>query len=287
MVIIYTALDKLKDEAYNGKANANYLQLVLKGVVEEFRVGGSCMSHIHLPDGVVPAIWWAVGYLISLIVVFAVLKRVDAEKVRGRIPEMAMMAAVMLITMSVPLGFIPFHMNFAALAGMLVGPGLGFVVVFVVNFILALLGHGGITVVGLNTLSIGVEALAGGTAFRLLKGKFGSVPSAIISTAVALLLSTALMILFLSSIGVVNIQSGEGILHGENHAEDGTGGQEEGLHREDTAYRFGGIALAGWAAVLAVLFLGIILESVVTALVIRFFMKVRPDIVNHASDKDR
>jgi len=246
------------------------------------------MSHVHLPDGVVPAIWWAAGYLISLIVVFAVLKRLNMEKVRGKIPEMAMMAAVMLITMSVPLGFIPFHMNFAALAGMLMGPGLGFVVVFVVNFILALLGHGGITVMGLNTLIIGVEALVGGAAFRLLRGKFGSVPSAIISTAVALLLSTTLMILFLSSIGVVDIQSGGGILHGGYHAEDGVDGHEaEKPHRHDTEYIFGGVALAGWAAVMAVLFLGIILESVVTALVVSFFMKVRPDIINPVPDKDR
>ncbi len=245
------------------------------------------MSHIHLPDGVVPTIWWAAGYVISLIVVFAVLKRVNADKVRGKIPEIAMMAAVMLITMSVPLGFIPFHMNFAALAGMLVGPGLGFVVVFVVNFILALLGHGGITVVGLNTLSIGVEALVGGIGFRLIKVKFGSIPSTIISVTVALLLSTTLMVIFLNFIGVVNMQSGEGILHIESHEEDGAGGHGEGLHHGDTVYSFGGIALAGWAAVLVVLFLGIILESAITALVMRFFMKVRPDMVEPTPHKDR
>lgn len=245
------------------------------------------MSHIHLPDGVIPTIWWIAGYVISLIVVFVVLKRVDAEKVRGKIPEIAMMAAVMLITMSVPLGFIPFHMNFAALAGMLVGPGLGFVVVFVVNFILALLGHGGITVVGLNTLSIGVEALIGGIGFKVLRRKFGVVFSTIIPVAVALLLSTMLMVIFLDSIGIVNIQSGEGILHVKGHVEEGTNRHEKVSSHEDTVYSFGGIALAGWAAVLAVLFLGIVLESAVTSLVIRFFMKVRPDLVQPMTDKDR
>jgi len=256
-------------------------------MAEVFQAGGSCMSHVHLPDGIIPTVWWVAGYLISLVVVFVTLKRVKAEKVRDRIPRMAMMAAVMLITMSVPLGFVPFHMNFAALAGMLIGPGLGFVVVFVVNFILALLGHGGITVVGLNTLNVGVEALIGGTAFRLLKGKFGSVPSSVISTAIALLLSTALMVLFLSTVGVVDLRSGEGILHAEEHVEDGADRQAEGLHGDDTAYRFGGIALAGWVAVLIVLFLGIISESAVTALVVRFFTKVRPDMINPEPDEDR
>lgn len=245
------------------------------------------MSHVHLPDGVVPAVWWVAGYLISLAVVLATLKRVDAERVRAKIPEMAMMAAVMLITMSVPLGFIPFHMNFAALVGMLVGPGLGFVVAFVVNFILALLGHGGITVVGLNTLGVGLEALVGGIGFRLLKGRLGSTASAVISVVAALLLSTALMVLLLSSIGVVDIRSGEGILHEDGHAGDADGGHEEGLHREDTTYDFGGIALAGWAAVLAVLLLGIVSESAVTALIIRFFMKVRPDMINPSPDEGR
>lgn len=246
------------------------------------------MSHIHLPDGVIPTFWWVLGYIVSLVLVIILLKRVNAQTVRNRIPEMAMMAAVMLITMSVPLGFIPFHMNFAALAGILLGPGSGFVVVFVVNFILALLGHGGITVVGLNTLIIGLEALVGGTAFNLLKARLGSIPSSVVSTAMALLLSTALMILFLSLIGVVNIQSGEGVLHREHLHEGGADELEVGeSHQDDTEYVFGKVALAGWSAVLAVLLVGIVLECLVTALIVNFFMKVRPDIINPMSGDER
>ncbi|MBM7583105.1 cobalt/nickel transport system permease protein [Caldicoprobacter guelmensis] len=251
------------------------------------------MSHIHLPDGVIPTFWWVLGYIVSLVLAFILLKRVNAQAVRNRIPEMAMMAAVMLITMSVPLGFIPFHMNFAALAGILLGPGPGFVVVFVANFILALLGHGGITAVGLNTLIIGLEALVGGTAFNLLKARLGSIPSSVVSTAMALLLSTALMILFLSLIGVVNIQSGEGILHGEHLHEGGAheGGADqlelEESHQDDREYGFGKVTLAGWSAVLAVLLIGIVLECLVTALIVNFFMKVRPDIINPTSGEKR
>ena len=144
------------------------------------------MSHIHISDGIVPPVWWLSGYLFCLAAVLIILKSYDLEKVRYKIPKIAMMAAVMLITMSVPLGFIPFHMNFAALAGIILGPAISFVSIFVVNFVLALLGHGGITVVGINTVFIGAEAVLGGVLFRLLKSKFGTTISAAISTAAAL-----------------------------------------------------------------------------------------------------
>ena len=59
-------------------------------------------------------------------------------------------------------------MNFAA-PGMMHGPALSFVSVFVVNLILALLGHGSITAVGINTLTIGIEAALGEPCLNILK----------------------------------------------------------------------------------------------------------------------
>jgi cobalt/nickel transport system permease protein len=212
-------------------------------------------------------------------VVFLIIKKADLEKIRPKVPAIAMMAAVMLVTMSVPLGFLPFHLNFAALAGMILGPGLGFVSVFVVNLILALLGHGGITVVGINTLVIGIESILGGILFKYLKRRFGGTVSAAISAATALLLSTVLIILFLSSIGVVDIWSGEGLLH--LHEEDGD------HHSGDSVFRIGHVILTGWGAVLAVMLTGILLETVISALIVRFFMKVRSDLVQGVSGENR
>ena len=65
-------------------------------------------------------------------------------------------------------------MNFAALAGMMLGPALSFVSVFVVNLILALLGHGGITAVGINTLTIGIEAALGEPCLNILKANLAA-----------------------------------------------------------------------------------------------------------------
>jgi cobalt/nickel transport system permease protein len=237
------------------------------------------MSHIHISDGIIPPVWWIPGYVICLAIVFSILRKTDLERIRQRVPTVAMMAAVMLVTMSVPLGFLPFHMNFAALAGMMLGPALSFVSVFVVNLILALLGHGGITAVGINTLTIGIEAALGGALFKYLKSKFGGTASAAISTLSALLLSTVLIILFLSSIGVVDIWSGEGLLHThEEHEDHGSG---------DVVYRLGFVILTGWGAVLAVILAGILLETVISVLIIRFFMKVRSDIVQPVSEENR
>jgi len=209
--------------------------------------------------------------------VLIILKSYDLEKVRYKIPKIAMMAAVMLITMSVPLGFIPFHMNFAALAGIILGPAISFVSIFVVNFVLALLGHGGITVVGINTVFIGAEAVLGGVLFRLLKSKFGTTISAAISTAAALLLSTILVLLFLNSIGVVDIWSGEGLLH----AHDGEGNH----HHGHSSFHIGSIVLTGWGAVLTVVLAGIVLETVITILIIRFFQKMQSDLVQPLSGR--
>ena len=66
------------------------------------------MSHIHISDGIIPPVWWIPGYVICLAIVFSILRKTDLERIRQRVPTVAMMAAVMLVTMSVPLGFLPF-----------------------------------------------------------------------------------------------------------------------------------------------------------------------------------
>ncbi len=258
------------------------------------------MSHIHIPDGIVPIIWCIVGYCFSLGIVFFTLRRLNVEAIGRKIPLVGMMAAIMLLTMSVPLGFIPFHMNFTALAGILVGPGLGFAAAFVVNLVLALLGHGGITVAGINALIIGSEAVVSSFIFSTLKSKLGSTVSAAISTVTALVLSTTLMVMFLGAIGVVDIRSGEGLLHDTHEHEKHQTDLHEDVHtdsEEDLAPNnhqeglvsglVGYMALKGWSAVLVVIILGICLEALVTVLIIRFLLKIRPDLVEPMLNKSR
>ena len=72
----------------------------------------------------------------------------------------------MLVGMSTEFVPIAYHINLTVLAGIIVGPAMGFLAAFIVDLILALFGHGGITVVGLNTLIVGAECALGSLIFR-------------------------------------------------------------------------------------------------------------------------
>ena len=118
------------------------------------------------------------------------------------------MAALMLVGMTVEIVPIAYHLNLAVMAGIVLGPVLGFLAAFIVNLMLAFFGHGGITVVGLNTLVVAMEAVLGFYLFRAaVSGLARWVPSlrwaAAGATVVALALSTTAMIgiVALSSLG--------------------------------------------------------------------------------------
>lgn len=153
------------------------------------------MSHIHVPDGIIPVALWVGGYVLTLIILMLSVKSLKGEEVRRKIPLVGIVAAIMLIGMSVPLGIIPVHISLAVLSGILIGPKLGFIAVFVVNLMLALFGHGGITLVGLNTLIVGSEVLIGYYVFLYLSRKFKQLTSIIAATALALVTSLTMMAL--------------------------------------------------------------------------------------------
>lgn len=161
------------------------------------------MSHIHIPDGVLPVSWWLIGFLVTAIFLFLAIKNIEKSDVQQKIPYLGVVAALMLITMSIPLGFLPFHINLTVLMGILVGPALGFIAVFIVNLFLSFMGHGGITSVGINTLILGLEVSLGAVLFQLVKRRLNTVFSAGTVTLITLLISTLCMV------GVVGLsQSG-------------------------------------------------------------------------------
>src|SRR5512136_2187339 len=137
------------------------------------------MSHIHIPDGVLPLWLVAAGWAITLALLFLIARRLSGPDMSRKLPQLGVVAALMLVGMSTEFVPIAYHVNLSVLAGIIVGPTMGFVVAFIVDLILALFGHGGITVVGLNTLIIGAECALGYTIFRglyrVLKTRINSV----------------------------------------------------------------------------------------------------------------
>jgi len=234
-----------------------------------------------------------IGALSVVVGMFLVLRRVEGDEVRRKIPMIGIVAAIMLLGMSVPLGIVPVHLSLAVLSGILLGPGLGFVAVFVVNLLLALVAHGGITLVGLNTLIVGAEVFVGFHLFKAFSKKFSQVPSTVLATSLALLVSMTLMVSMVGfSVGFDEAiphfdEHGheEELLEGhieENHEDEEHEGEEYEEHHDENAieeaeYLF----LTGWAALIMILAVGNLLESFGTAYIIRFFTKIRPDLIHH------
>ena len=242
------------------------------------------MSHIHIPDGVLPVIWCIIGYALTGMLLFFSIRRLEKGDLKKKVPYLGVVCALMLVTMSVPLGFLPFHINLTVLTGIIAGPALGFTAVFIVNLFLSFLGHGGITVVGVNTLILGIEVILGSQLFRLGRKYFRVVPAVALATLLALLMSTALMV---GIVGVTQI----GWSYAMPHQHDGAhttahdthvASHDEHASNEPFAELLSEISffkLSGMIAVGLILLLGIGLEMLVTVFMVKFFNKVRPDLI--------
>jgi cobalt/nickel transport system permease protein len=252
------------------------------------------MSHIHIPDGVLP--WWlvAAGWVLTLALLFLSARRLSGPEAQRKMPLLGVMAAVMLVGMSTEFVPIAYHVNLTVLTGIIVGPATGFVVAFIVNLILALFGHGGITVVGLNTLIIGTECALGYFIFRglvrLLRTQKSVAVPAGASVIITLFISTMLLIgiVALSNVdpgkardtGSLDVTTfsfknpfGEGVL--SNRVLNPEQGALGNFYIRDSGVNLGRFA----AAVLLLGSIGWILEAMITAIIVQFIYRVRRELV--------
>jgi|SRR5690554_1058046 len=215
------------------------------------------MSHLHLPDGILPWWLWVGGLVITLGLVLFTLSRLRGE--RSKLPVVAVMAAVSLVAMNIPLG-LPVHTNLAALAGIILGPLFGFLAIFVVNLFNALVSHGGLTMLGINTLLVGSEALVAGLVFIALGGARRLLASSAVSVLAALLISTLLVVAVAGMAGA----SLEALVDSHGH---------DGDHRGD--FHNHGFLEAFAAIIAPLLAVWIPVELVLTLLVVSYVNKVK------------
>jgi cobalt/nickel transport system permease protein len=235
------------------------------------------MSHIHFPDGVLPAWLWVSGFVLAILVWAVLLRFIRKEELPRRLPLLGMMAAAMVLGASVEIVPIAYHVNLTVISGILLGPPLIFLATFVVNVILALFGHGGITVIGLNTLTLSLEGILGFAFFRLFRRIFSKLNMAtFLATFFALCFST------LAMIGVVSL--------GTPHYEDLIHQEEGGIidfklfkGKEDHPEREKGEKEVNLRRFMAVVLplgcVGWILEGIITALMIKYISRLRPDLL--------
>jgi len=155
------------------------------------------VSHIHIPDGVLPLWLWLSGWVLALVLVAIAGRVAERAEVRRKVPLLAVIAGLMLVAMSSEVIPIAYHINLTVVAGVLLGPALSIIAAFIVEVVLAMLGHGGVTVLGLNTLMISAEMIAGWALFSAMVRMLGRDRvrwAAAISTVVTLALTTTLLV---------------------------------------------------------------------------------------------
>jgi cobalt/nickel transport system permease protein len=241
------------------------------------------MSHLHIPDGILPVWLWVLGYLIVGLYLLFALNYLKKNNLNKKIILVGMCSAFMIIAMSIEIAPIAYHVNLSALTGIILGPILAPIAVLVTNLFLSLMGHGGITVIGLNTLVVSVEAVIAFYLFRFIKDKLNKpvVISAFIATFLALVVSASL------SIGIIYAGTGNFALHGETVQEKSSSiikfeGYEKPEKQETCdivtnphfnikkfillIFAFG---LIGWSV-----------ESFLTSFIVSYINKVKPDVLN-------
>jgi len=119
------------------------------------------MSHLHIPDGVLPLWLWIGGFGVFAVILALAIWRLKGDDAIKKLPFLGAVAALMAIGMSFPVVPLMYHINLSVLAGVMLGPALGVLAVFLSNMILAFFAHGGITVIGLNSLILAFEAVGG------------------------------------------------------------------------------------------------------------------------------
>ncbi len=219
------------------------------------------MTHLHIADGVLPVFLWATGLLLMAGLVAIVCYRHRHDRA-DRLTLLGSLAALMLAAMAVPLGPMG-HLSFAPVVGILLGPGLGFLAAVVVNAILALLGHGGITVLGLNALVLGAATMAAQPLYRLARARLVPGTAAAVASVVAGVASVLALWVVLALAGNAPL---EHVAHVE-HA--GAAGHGDGV---SATSRFLAFASPFWV-------LGLAVEAIVSASVIGFLARVRPELL--------
>ena len=126
------------------------------------------MSHIHLPDGALPGSIVLYGLLIACALLVVATRQIRRHNLAEYMPRMAFISALLLVVMSIPLGVLPVHANLSVLAGVMLGPWLAIFSAFIVNLFLAFIGHGTTAMVGVNTVVLAAEMIAGYLLVRLL-----------------------------------------------------------------------------------------------------------------------
>ena len=253
------------------------------------------MTHVMVPDGVLP--WWlsTAGWLVALALLGVALWRLRDAPVGRMVPLVGVMTALMVIIMSLELVPIGYELHLTALTGMIIGPWYGAIAALLFNLLRALLGDGAFTNIGLNTSITWTEIALGAAGWALLRPlarRFSPALAAGTASFISLLLATVLFVglIGLSTVnprqlvetGAFDVRSGsfgdspwgDGLLNfrvTEAHSDQ----QAEAHPASSTPAGFTTFALA----ILVLGLIGSLIEATLTGAIVAFIAKVRPYVL--------
>ncbi|MEM7007534.1 MAG: energy-coupling factor ABC transporter permease [Thermodesulfobacteriota bacterium] len=233
------------------------------------------MSHLHVPDGVLPGWLVLAGWVLTAIFLAISIYRTRNTDIKRKIPLIGIISALMIVCMTLPIIPIAYHLNLSVIAGIILGPAVAFISIFIVDIIIAMFGHGGITVVGVNTMVVGTEAFIGYYLFQFLialMGKNSIVWSSGLAAVIALIISTSVLVavVYLSQINpefVIGVE--------DEHTAEVI--PEEHIPKE----LIEGVNIKSFAKTIIVLLaVGWLIEGIITGFVIKYVSRVRPDLIS-------
>jgi cobalt/nickel transport system permease protein len=177
------------------------------------------MAHIHLEDGSFTLfwviVWWAAALAVIGIALFLLRRHGKTDNRRITIAAFCTAAAFVLFQVEIPVAG-GVHISLTPLIGILTGPTIGLLIVFIINILSAAVGHGGWGMIGANTLVNFSEVIV---AYAIWRGMKSVLPNlfarAGIATFCGLLIGNIIMMGIILTSGIQGVnQSTEQILAG-------------------------------------------------------------------------
>lgn len=237
---------------------------------------------MHISDGVLPTGVLVVGWVLTLIlmVVSIAWAKRESGDLSEKIPQIAVVTAAVFVAclFKIPVPPTSLHLMLAGLAGVLLGP-IAFVCIFICLLLQALLlQFGGVTVLGVNTLLMGIPAIAGYLIFMFFsKAKMPNWLNGGLTSFIAVVVTTILLgiVFYVSGVdfGSLNMMLDrvDGILVLSNIA--------DALQSTPGLLTFFMIFLLNVPLMIA--------EAIITSFIIPFIEKVKPEMLERYNIKNK
>ena len=171
---------------------------------------------MHISDGVLPTWVLIAGWILAALLLIASvsLSKREMSNINEKVPQVAVVTAALFVAciFKIPAGPLPttLHLMLAGFAGILLGP-LAFVCIFISLLLQAMLiQFGGVTVLGVNTLLMGVPAIVGWILFKYLsKTKLPFAISGAFTSVIAVTITTILLgiVFYISGIDLASLSA--------------------------------------------------------------------------------